>query len=461
MGFPVSTILREKKGAQGSRNSTGLTLRAVERHTARLHGQMIQTGRACTGRVLGFSFVGAAFPAHLDSNDRFPYHLRERNTQASLLPNRGFAKRQTMDATQKLDDEPAVPRRRRRRTSLRFAAPVVFVLLLVYGGWWFYRELQFTRLRLPLIEAVTNQDVARVRSLLDRGADPDVRTDYVPETESFTWAGLLRMLRGRKTSPPSQGPTVLMMAAQSHRSDILRLLLEHGANVHLKAEPGDERSALAFAAQEGDYTNVKALVDRGADIHAADAQGHTPLYHALYGDTTGWVWQSPETGPGETRCSQFLLQHGAQANVHADDGQTPLQYATLWSLRPALHLLLEHGVDVDAQDENGRTALMIAVDNQEPGAVEILIQAGAKIDLRNKIGETALRIAVEGREVNAASYKDPPTREYSLEVARQLLEAGADVQSKAKDGKTVLQAAKALGNPPILALLQKAAVKRR
>src|SRR5689334_1016576 len=96
----------------------------------------------------------------------------------------------------------------KRRDGRRFLWLGVFVVLLFCGGWWVWRQVQFSRLRIPLIQAVQARDTTRARDLLDQGADPDVRLDY--QQEPFSWASVLRIFHGDRTAASGEGITVLM-----------------------------------------------------------------------------------------------------------------------------------------------------------------------------------------------------------------------------------------------------------
>ena len=75
------------------------------------------------------------------------------------------------------------------------------------------------------------------------------------------------------------GATPIFWAANGP-SEVLSWLLEHGASHN----PGSvARSPLIVAAKFGELENVRALLDRGADVNAADDRG-TPLIHAVGSD---------------------------------------------------------------------------------------------------------------------------------------------------------------------------------
>jgi len=104
----------------------------------------------------------------------------------------------------------------------------------------------------PLHSAAFGGHVEIVKLLLERGADPNAKTD--------------------------DGLTPLHIAAFKGHVDVVRVLLEHGANPNAKDNNG--QTPLHYAVQEGHVEIVKSLLERGADPRIADNGGHIPLDYA-------------------------------------------------------------------------------------------------------------------------------------------------------------------------------------
>jgi len=100
------------------------------------------------------------------------------------------------------------------------------------------------------IRAVEDGDLPAVSAALDGGADPD-------------WPDLSRR-------------TPLMHAGKKGRVEVVKLLLEHGADV--KARDMDQKTALHFSAEQGGRSEeiIQLLLERGADVNAVDRFGFTP-----------------------------------------------------------------------------------------------------------------------------------------------------------------------------------------
>ena len=145
-------------------------------------------------------------------------------------------------------------------------------------------------------------------------------------------------------------------------------------------------------------------------------------------------------------------------------------FAARYNSNPeVLKALLETGVDAKAKNNEGRTALDHARENEKlkgtdalklleertnssptedllaiagnagPEKVRQLIQAGADVNAKNKDGWTPLMIA-------AALNSNP-------EVLKVLLEAGADVNAQKEDGVTPLMVAAIKNTPEVLKVL--------
>jgi ankyrin repeat protein len=107
---------------------------------------------------------------------------------------------------------------------------------------------------------------------------------------------------------------------------------------------------------------VKLLLNKGADVNISDNQGDTALILAA--------------SFGDENMVKFLLSKGADINAKLNDGTTALILATMNVAVENIKLLLASGVDINAKTSNGVTALSYAKSIQRDDIVQLLEQAG-------------------------------------------------------------------------------------
>lgn len=132
--------------------------------------------------------------------------------------------------------------------------------------------------------------------------------------------------------------------------------------------------------------------------------------------------QEEQTGSGRVR---ELLEQGADVSCTDNFGRTPLHWASCdFPHHDRVKLFILVGADVELKDDDGKTALHLAAcasDFQCGLIVRTLINAGADVHSMDKKGRTPL------------SYADLDERIFAL-----LIKAGANVDHRDNDGKTPL-----------------------
>jgi ankyrin repeat protein len=215
------------------------------------------------------------------------------------------------------------------------------------------------------------------------------------------------------------GPPILEAAANGH-TDVIRLLLENGANINQDGKY--YQNALYVASRNGQEAAVWMLIEAGACVNNED--GMIPIQVASENGHKGIV--------------EMLIQAGADVN----SGYKPALYgASEYGHEDVVQTLILAGADVNVEGYLG-TALHAAVYYHYPGRkiVELLIDAGA--DVNKLAGEygTALQAAV-ARGTNEPS---------ALEVVRILIHAEANVNLVGGKYGTALQAAAYKNRPKIV-----------
>ena len=156
--------------------------------------------------------------------------------------------------------------------------------------------------------------------------------------------------------------TPLHVAASAGHSDILMLLIEHGADMNGRGIHGD--TPLLRASRNAKLEAGQCLLDRGANINARDRQGHTPLMDAVC--------------QGQVDFARMLLERGAVIDAQSEFGMTALHYAVGNKYPRAVQLLLEHGADVEVRNNAGDTPPELALSRGYQEIVEILFAHGAE-----------------------------------------------------------------------------------
>ena len=90
---------------------------------------------------------------------------------------------------------------------------------------------------------------------------------YACCTRDFEMAVLLLDREALVNAPTPEGATALMMAVETENTNMVNLLLQHGARVNAKI-PGSLTTALHLAARRGDLETVQQLCRKGADFNA-------------------------------------------------------------------------------------------------------------------------------------------------------------------------------------------------
>ena len=166
------------------------------------------------------------------------------------------------------------------------------------------------------------------------------------------------------------GVSPLCTAIMLEHSEIVRLLIENGANVN--SIYGDDRwTALQNAANKGRPDLVKLLVENGADVDARNNYGQSALHLAArQGHKNIVVYLISKSAAINTRtngnnirmmgdtplhCANYdiaeiLLRNGAEVNAKDKDGVTPLHMAIILGDVELTILLLDNGADIECKD---------------------------------------------------------------------------------------------------------------
>ncbi|SJN55511.1 Ankyrin repeats (3 copies) [Vibrio ruber DSM 16370] len=141
------------------------------------------------------------------------------------------------------------------------------------------------------------------------------------------------------------------------------------------------------AVLDGDIDEVRALIDKGADIHEITESEHwTYLHHVFISPST----KREERTPLES--VQFLIDQGLDVNAIDSYGYTPLLFAVRQRNVEGMRLLLENGADklIGHRNEDGVDALKMAFDRKPShfDVVKLLLEYGADPDDKREGGRS-------------------------------------------------------------------------
>ncbi len=332
-----------------------------------------------------------------------------------------------------------------------------------------------------LMTAARAGNIDAVKLLLDRGAEVNARENYKNQT-ALMWAAVERhtdivklLLRhgadwrirsvDRETKPPRLsaassispiargGFTALAFTAREGDVATARVMLDAGVDVDYSDI--DNTSPLVVAIMNKQFTFANFLLERGADPNIVDAYGRTALYAIVDIRNEDWSTlpnrRSDDPTPNLDVLKQ-LLAHGAKldaaltkplpgrsgmdsGDTSLNTGATPLMRAARSGDAVSMRLLLEKGANPKLKTTDGNNALMFAAgvgyrdkytrgtDAEALEALKVMMEAGLDIREANGKGETALHGA-------AARGADP--------IVQYLVEHGADINAKTKQGLTSL-----------------------
>ncbi|KAJ5960881.1 uncharacterized protein N7479_008031 [Penicillium vulpinum] len=318
----------------------------------------------------------------------------------------------------------------------------------------------------PLHAAIDAEDVDQVRQLAATADPVDLAAALARSCQCGKILSAQALLEtGRcDVNTPVDGNTFLFLAAEKVQLEIVRLLLQHGADAKIRSKnkrSGDKPPAFTPLHGVADSLRpyekledlpryeelMQALLDAGCDINAQDAHGNTALLLSLHkeiplvpfllqhgadpniaedrGGTSAHFLHHPLNHP---EWFNDLMAHGARLDIFRnEDGHTPLHaYAAQWQLGD-LSLFKPFVSDWGITDGKGNTLLHIAVAKHHHGSNTVmeLLKLGIDANQGNHEGQQPIHM-IEGSEKDVQDVLDI------------LCAAGADIEAKDYRGCTLL-----------------------
>jgi len=303
---------------------------------------------------------------------------------------------------------------------------------------------------LALLDAVIDKDMDKVRTALNAGANINTQEES-----------------NARRPHTYKGDTPLIFAARNDDLECLKFLLGSQTQVNLANDLGETALIYTTApmqtgvhnklktlipknigtASSGDgiraFQCFKSLLNAGADINLADLNGNTTLMYAALFQNTEIVEQS--------------IQANADIELKNNLSFTALARSVIAENHTGLKVLIKAGADINTPDFNSMSPLMHAIFNSDIRYIKTLITAGSKLDIQDDAGRTALMIAVDLKKneyINLLlrgkpnlNIQDKHNKMTALmhainveqnEAIKNLIEAGADLETTDEDGETAL-----------------------
>ncbi|XP_058464407.1 protein fem-1 homolog B isoform X1 [Malaya genurostris] len=203
-----------------------------------------------------------------------------------------------------------------------------------------------------------------------------------------------------------EGATPLWVAAGSGHMNIVKLLVEHGADVnHHTSKLSTPVRAACF---DGRLDIIRYLVDHNANINFANAYNNTCLMIASY--------------KGHAVVVEYLLENGALTNEQANCGATALHYAAECGHVDVCDILLDWDA-VLKRNEYGMTPVICAAERAREPVVELFV---------NKPNLLSRAEKVEALELIGASFANDKDN-YSLVKAFHYLTVAMEMRFEERD----------------------------
>ena len=352
----------------------------------------------------------------------------------------------------------------------------------------------------PLFIAIDKKNLDMVKFLIEQGADVHARGQY-QETPLMraVWKGAKDIVEyllpmSDIEAEDKDGDTALIYAAEFNRLEIAKLLIAHGADVNKKNHY--QRTALHKAADQGHLKMVQFLVEHGADPYARDKYDYTPYNDAVFqGHKDVQMYLLKLMHPlvyaiinEQYDEAEKLIREGKYINEPTPGGSYPIHWAVRKNNLRLLKLLIEQGADINAQDGQGNTPLHDAVekgkslflhlgtkgDSEIKGdntkIVELLLKNGAHPNASNKYGETPIfyvrsftdaklllqygaDVNVKNKEGTPLIVKEAARSKPSISFIEFLIKHGADINAKDSSGRTPLYFAVYHANTELMEML--------
>jgi len=325
----------------------------------------------------------------------------------------------------------------------------------------------------PLQRAIDSSDTRLFDLLLKYHADPNfaARSDppifHALKVRSSNFTTKLIGHGANVESRDEKGWTPLAFACYYGLDDLALILLDHSADPNQASLGRGRGTPFHAACGWASLKLVKEMLDRGADVHAPDKEGFTPIFYAVCdlnhppifataADTTEFI---PFT-ESRREVIELLLRRGADMTRKTNNGSSLMTYAIKQIRYGAVECLLANGYNTNEHNEQGESLLIqhLRRPNRTVRMARILLNAGVPLeeaDPKPDWDEGPKRGRVDSALLAACRRNNGPEADPAL--IDLLIERGSDVNyNNTKTGECPLDVAVHENEPEIVEQLYQA-----
>lgn len=205
--------------------------------------------------------------------------------------------------------------------------------------------LEQSKYFIPLFQACKEGNIPEIEALIQKGADINNSCSAM-------------VLNPRTKNYKLTTSTLLMEAIKCKQPEVVKYLVEHGADVNRANSEGVTPLMLAIRISDNNINLVDFFLKHKADIEHKDFSGNTPLSGAV--------------AMGKKSAVKSLIESGANLDNPTSKGYTPVMIAVMANQPEILQMLLNSGADINKPHPQKWTVFMLDRSRMDPRIRRIL-----------------------------------------------------------------------------------------